>query len=98
MKAELSIKGAALAVALSLSLCAATPVFAQECLGNREIQNGIAKGEFAPLSEALAEAGISASEEVLSVKVCQQAGDWVYVVSVLGQDGYARNLVLPAGY
>ena len=89
--------GAALAVALGLSLGAIAPATAQECLTNRDIQYGIAAGDFAPLSEALAEAGVSASEEVLSVKVCKQADEWVYVVSVLDRDGYARNLVLPAG-
>lgn len=90
---------AALWVALCMLLGATSPSTAQsQCLGNREVQNGIARGEFAPLSEALQSAGISGSEEVLSVKVCKERGGWVYVVSVLDRNGYARNLVLPAGY
>lgn len=97
MKIAQSSIGAALALCLSFG--SVFPASAQDqCLGNRDIQNGIARGEFAPLSEALDSAGVSSSEEVLSVKVCREAGSWVYVVSVLEPNGYARNLVLPAGY
>jgi len=89
--------GAALLTALLLLFGAVAPAEAQnQCLGNRDIQNGVASGDFAPLSQALASAGVSGSEEVLSVKLCQQNGSWVYVVSVLDRNGYARNLVLPA--
>jgi len=98
MKPIFSTIGVALAVVLLLLAGAIAPASAQgQCLGNRDIQKGVASGDFAPLSSALASAGVSGSEEVLSVKVCQQNGSWVYVVSVLDRDGYARNLVLPAG-
>lgn len=99
MKTAISSIGAAIGLALCLLAGAVAPASSQsQCLGNREIQNGIARGQFATLSQALQNGGVSGSEEVLSVKVCKQGNSWVYVVSVLDRNGYARNLVLPAAY
>lgn len=72
------------------------PVIAADCLGNRAIQDAIAAGEIAPVDEVLAANGVGGDEQVLSVKVCDEGGGLFYVISVLGPDGDARNLTLPA--
>lgn len=75
------------------------PALAQgeDCLSNQQIQRAIADGDVAPLAEVLKGAGIGADAEILSVKVCRQGREYTYVVAVLGRDGNARNLNLPAG-
>lgn len=76
----------------------AVPASAQQdsgCLDRREIAGYVASGALLPLDSVLESAGIDSSQEVLSVQVCNRDG-WVYIVAVLGPDGYAANLVLPA--
>ncbi len=82
----------------ALLVPAIAPAEAQgSCLGRRETQQLVASGTIVPLDSALSDAGIESDQEVLSVQVCDQGG-WVYVVAILGPDGYAQNLVLPATY
>lgn len=88
-----AVKGVILGIGLMLGTLGAQ---ADDCLDNRAIQDAIASGMIAPVDVVLAENGVGGDEQVLSVKVCDQGGGLVYVVAVLGPDGDARNLVLPA--
>lgn len=89
------LTAASLAITIAMAVGTA-PALAADCLNNRGIQDAIASGEIAPVAVVLANNGVGGDEEVLSVKVCDQGGGLVYVVAVLGPDGDARNLVLPA--
>lgn len=97
-KASRPTASIALATALALALAAAatTPGQAQSCLDNRQVQEAVASGQIASLDQVLAQAGIDGSYSVLSVEVCDQGGQLVYVVGVLSPSGEARNLVLSA--
>jgi hypothetical protein len=94
MKTQLTYFCAILVAVLALGL--ATPSFAQnDCLGKREIQDAIAAGEILPLADIMSMAGI-ASQEVLSVQVCDRGGQPYYMIAVLDTYGEAQNLVLNA--
>jgi len=96
MKNQLTYFCAVMMAALTLSVVATTPSAAQDsCLGKREIQGAISSGEILPLADILSMAGVSASE-VLSVQVCDQGGQYYYMVAVLDTNGNAQNLVLNA--
>lgn len=84
-------------VALILS-SAIVPAAAQggSCLSNREIQDAIASGEILPVSQALQNAGVDRSQEVLSVKVCDNGGQLYYIVAVINSYGQAENLTISA--
>lgn len=86
------------ALLLTAGAAPAEPALAQgsNCLSNTDIQDAIAGGEIAPLARVLASAGVGPDAEILSVRVCGEAGDYNYVVAVMGRDGNARNLTLPA--
>lgn len=88
-----AVKGVILGIGL---LLASGHAQAADCLDNRAIQDAIASGQIAPVDVVLAQNGVASDEQVLSVKVCDQGDGLVYVVAVLGPDGDARNLVLPA--
>lgn len=82
--------------AMAFGLVAITPAAAQSCLGKRDVQEAIATGQILSLAEILGRAGIDSSQEVLSVQVCDQGGQLVYIVAVLDDSGGAENLVLNA--
>lgn len=86
------------ALLLTIGAAPAEPVLAQgsDCLSNRAIQDAIAAGEIAPLARVLASAGVGADAEILSVRVCRDGGGYNYIVAVMGRNGNARNLTLPA--
>ncbi len=69
---------------------------AQSCLDNRQIQEAVSSGEIMSLADVLASAGIDGSAEILSVQVCDDGGQLVYVIGVLTPSGEAQNLVLSA--
>jgi hypothetical protein len=68
------------------------------CLDNREIQQGINSGKILPLSEVLANEGIS--QRPLSVRVCEVGGRPHYVVNLIDSYGDSERVVLnaEAGY
>ncbi len=78
---------------------AVAPVQAQgeDCLSNQQVQRAIADGEIAPLAQVLSGAGVGGDAQILSVRVCRENGRYAYLVAVLGRDGAAQNLRLPAG-
>ena len=98
MKNSVKTLLAVLMAALTLSVAAVSPSYAQgvDCLGKRDIQNAVNSGQIQPLSDVLANAGIDQNQEVLSVQVCEQGGGLVYLVAVLDPSGNAQNLTLPA--
>jgi hypothetical protein len=97
MKKLLLITCATIAMALPLSFALAPPAMAAgHCLSNKEIQAALSSGQISPVAAALAQAGVGRDAKVLSVRVCEEGGRMVYVVAVLGTDGDARNLTLPA--
>lgn len=97
MKNQLTYFCAVAIAVLTLSGAAVTPSTAQDsCLGKREIQSAISAGEILPLADILSMAGIDSSQEVLSVQVCDQGGQFYYMVAVLDTYGEAQNLVLNA--
>ncbi|RUT30988.1 hypothetical protein EMQ25_08900 [Arsenicitalea aurantiaca] len=80
------------------SLAPAESVQAQACLSNQELQEAVSSGRVAPVADVLARAGVGRDQQVLSVRACDEGGRIVYVVGVLGADGNAQNLTLPAGF
>lgn len=96
MKANAPKLLATIGAVIGMSVLLGVPAAAAQCLDNRAIQDAIASGEIAPVSDILAANGVGADEQVLSVKVCEDGGGLVYVIAVLGPDGDARNLTLPA--
>lgn len=86
---------APLVVALAFAL-AGTSLASAACLDNREIQKAVSSGEIMSLAQVLASAEVGSSAEVLSVQVCDQGGQLVYIIGVLTPDGEAQNLVLSA--
>lgn len=98
MKKLLLIACATIAMALPMTFASALPAMAAgQCLSNQEIQAALSSGQIGPVAAALAQAGVGRDAKVLSVRVCREGGRMVYVVAVLGSDGDARNLTLPAG-
>lgn len=69
---------------------------AQSCLDKYQIQEAVASGQIMSLDTVLASAGVPADAEILSVQVCDEGGQLVYVIGVLNADGTAQNLVLGA--
>ncbi|MEO5806035.1 hypothetical protein [Devosia sp.] len=84
----------ALAVALVFAL-AGTSAFA-DCLDKRQIQDAVSSGQIQSLDSVLSSAGIDQSQEILSVQVCDEGGQLVYIIGVLSPDGQAQNLTLNA--
>ncbi|WDR02763.1 hypothetical protein PSQ19_00540 [Devosia algicola] len=66
------------------------------CLDKRTIQEQVSSGQIMSLDAVLASAGIDGNQKILSVQVCDQGGQLVYVIGVLSPDGQAQNLVLGA--
>jgi hypothetical protein len=87
---------APIVVALALGLAGTGTANAQACLDNRQIQEAVASGQIMSLADVLASAGIDGSSEILSVQVCDQGGQLVYIIGLLTPSGEAQNLVLSA--
>jgi hypothetical protein len=87
---------ASLGLALALGIAGTGPASAQACLDNRQIQEAVSSGQILPLANVLTNAGIDAATTVLSVQVCDQDGQMVYVIGILSATGEAQNLVLSA--
>ncbi|HEV7290721.1 PepSY domain-containing protein [Devosia sp. RR2S18] len=84
-----------LAAAVAVGV-ASTGAAQAQCLDNRQIQQSVSSGEIMSLAAVLASAGIDSSAEVLSVQVCDEGGQLVYIIGVLSPNGEAQNLVLSA--
>lgn len=96
MKTSLSKFLAPIGVALAFGLAGTGMANAQACLDNRQIQEAVASGQIMSLADVLATAGIDGSSEILSVQVCDQGGQLVYIIGLLTPSGEAQNLVLSA--
>lgn len=66
------------------------------CWDNGQIQSALAGGQIRSVAEVLAREGIPPSTQVLNVRVCEQSGGPVYILSVLEASGEARNLTVGA--
>ena len=86
----------AILVALAIGFAGTSGASAQACLDNRQVQEAVASGQIMSLADVLTMAGIDSSTEVLSVQVCDDGGQLVYIIGVLTPSGEAQNLVLSA--
>ncbi|WP_404405372.1 hypothetical protein [Pelagibacterium halotolerans] len=82
------------AAPLSVSV---TPAAAQSaCWDRSQIQAAVAEGRIRDVGQVRAREGIPSSTEVLDVKVCEQGGTLVYVLTVYDASGETRDLTLNA--
>lgn len=83
-------------LAAGFAMTGAAQAQAQACLDKYQIQEAVSSGQIMSLDAVLASAGVDASAEILSVQVCDEGGQLVYIIGVLSSDGTAQNLVLSA--
>ncbi len=72
-------------------------IVAQACLSDKQIQQGVLNKKILPLNIVIKNAGISKNSKVLPpINVCNINGVLFYQFSILGKNGKARKLILPA--
>ncbi len=83
----------------SLSLAAVAPALAAEqdrCLGPEERRAKIAAHAVIPLAKAIRAAKVT-RREVVRAALCEQSGQLVYVLTMLGRDGKVTRARVDAG-
>lgn len=67
------------------------------CVSGGQINQAVSSGKVVPFNEALSRAGENGAKKfVTELQLCDQGGQAFYRVSVLDQNGYQRDLRLPA--
>lgn len=98
MKTTISklLASAAIALVLSGSGVGVANAQAQACIdSSAEIQALINEGRIMNQYDAVAAAGYSV-DQVLNYRLCEQGGQYVWIVGVLSADGTAQNLTVSA--
>lgn len=84
------------ALALVLALSGTGGASAQACIENSvEIQALISEGQVVSLYDVMAAAGYGEAQ-VLNFRLCDEGGQYVWIIGVLNADGTAENLTLSA--
>lgn len=96
MKTLISRFVASIFVALMIGLAATGAASAQACIdSSAEIQALINEGRIISQYDALAQAGYS-DDQLLNYRLCDQGGQYVWVLGVVSSDGTAQNLTVSA--
>ena len=96
MKTTISKLLASAAIALLLTGAGIGAASAQVCIdSSAEIQSLISEGRIMNQYDAVAAAGYSV-DQVLNYRLCEEGGQYVWIVGVLSDDGTAQNLTVSA--
>lgn len=96
MKTLISRFVASIVVAVMIGLAATGSASAQACIdSSAEIQALINEGRIISQYDALAQAGYS-DDQLLNYRLCDQGGQYVWVLGVVSSDGTAQNLTVSA--
>lgn len=96
MKTLISRFVASILVALMIGLAGTGVASAQACIdSSAEIQALINEGRIISQYDALAQAGYS-DDQLLNYRLCDQGGQYVWVLGVVSSDGTAQNLTVSA--